>query len=167
MANIYMTSGQLNFHREGAELLLLLLNNVLCEADIGTLQLSVRLFQNDYVPVCASEFDDFDLATFTGYGNVTVAIGDCAGVFQIGTNEDGLPTLYLDMQTFTQSATTTSNLIYGLYITALVAIDAEAVNLVLGSLRFANGPFAMDATGNIIKVTAEMPLECQMVPVTS
>jgi len=161
---IYMANGQFNAHRGGMNLLLDALSELLCTASPFTLSsLSIRLFQNDYTPVCQSSPDDFDEADFTGYGAVNVgAAGDCDGVFEFGLNEAGLPSLYVDQQVFTQSGTGTTNVIYGMYVTGVVTGETDP--FVLASLRFENGPFAMDANGNIIKASGIMPLDCQMAP---
>jgi len=165
MASIYMANGQLSVHRDGMRLLLDCFQGALCDAGPTGPDLFIKLFQNDYVPVCDSQPADFDEADFSGYAQVVINSGDpCTDLLEFGLNETGLWSMFLDQQVFTQSGTGVTNLVYGIY--AVATITGDPKELVLFSLRFANGPFAMDETGNIIKASGNMPLECQMVPVT-
>jgi len=165
MSSIYLASGQLNWHRNAMQYLLSCMNHEICDVSPGAPQLFVKLYTNDYVPVCDSQLGDFDHADFSGYAPVQVDVGECDGVFQFGVDEASIPTLFIDMQTWTQTATTISNLIYGMFLHATYSGFAdESRDDAIASMRFSNGPFAMDAIGNIIKMTAHGPLDCQMAP---
>jgi len=165
MSSIYMATGQMNWHRNAMEYLLSVMNHEICDITPSPPQILVKLYTNDYVPVCDSQLDDFDNADFSGYAPIVVDPGECDGVLQFGRNVAGLPTLFLDMQTFTQTAATISNLVYGLFIQSTYnGFAGAARDDAILSMRFSNGPFAMDAGGNIIKVVAQAPLDCQMAP---
>src|SRR4029450_4788745 len=160
-----MASGQMNAHRETMKALLDILYENLCDGSPYTLQnIIIRLFQNDYTPVCQSTEEDFDEADFSGYAGITLTAGDpCTGIVETGLNEEGIPTLFFDQEIWTQTATTVTNVIYGMYAVATISGDPDGP-LLLASQRFANGPFAMDAIGNIIKASGFMKLDCQMAP---
>jgi len=163
MAGVFMANGQLNCHREGMRVLLKQLIAGLCgEPPELITGLEIRLFQNDYQPTCTDEVADYEEADFTGYNPAEVLADACGGFIQFGINEAGFPTLYLDQQTFKATGAAVGNTIYGVYIVALYATEPE---LLLASLRFENGPFAVVATDDAVKVSGDMPLECQMAPV--
>jgi len=154
MSSIYMASGQLNWHRNAMEYFLSLMNHEICDVSPGTPQLFVQLYTNDYVPVCDSQLDDFDQADFTGYNRIQVDVGECAGVFQFGRDAANLPNLFMDMQTFTQTGTTITNLVYGMIIRSTYSGFSDSRDDAIASMRFTNGTFSIDAAANIINITA-------------
>lgn len=71
---------------------------------------SLRLFQNNYVPDSSSNAASFTVANFTGYANKTIATWGAP--FLDGTN---VPSTLAPLQTFTATASTVTNIVYGVY----------------------------------------------------
>lgn len=76
-----------------------------------------------------------------------------------GLGGDGLWRLVMDQQIWTWTADDPVS-VYGL---ALI-MEVGAVDMILGFNLLANGPASFGAAGDIIKLTAELPLPCVMPP---
>jgi len=161
---VFMDSGQASVMREGAAVALQALLQAICEDPAELLTAEIRLFTNDQNASCEQVDGDYTEADFTGYAAVPVGgVNPCAGILQIGLDEDGVPTIYLDQQTFTVGAgPVTPNTVYGWYI--VVEGSGLVDPALLAVRRFANGPFSMADTGDQLKVSGQMKLDCNIVP---
>jgi len=161
---VFMDSGQASTIRDGASVALQALMQSICEAAPEALTAEIRLFQNDQNASCEQTDADYTEADFTGYLPVPVGgVNPCAGVLQIGLDEDGVPTIYLDQQTFTVGAApVTPNTVYGWYV--VVEGSGLVDPALLAVRRFANGPFAMAAEGDQLKVSGQIKLDCRIIP---
>lgn len=119
---------------DGAEVFILgyLTNRVTTTRD-----LVLRLFKSNTTPAETDTAGTYTEATFTGYSSITLT-----GASWSAAN----PSTYAQ-QTFTLSATISTENVYGYYMTR--ATDAD---LVLAE-RFSDGPYAMTNNGDNIKVT--------------
>lgn len=108
---------------------------------------TLRLFQNNHVPDPTDTVASYTEATFTGYA--AIATVNWGNAFLNGANIAEIDEIN---RTFTQTASTVSNTIFGYYIT-----DGP------GNLIFAEsnplGGFAMNAAGLIYIVQARMVLD--------
>lgn len=121
----------------GAQLILEVALNKTAQANA-----TLKLFQNDYTPVETSTNAAFTEATFTGYSAITLT-----GASWSVTNADPAVASYAQ-QTFTSSAGSQSQPIYGYYIVVgTVVVFAE---------RFSDGPYTIVNNGDQIKVTPQI-----------
>jgi hypothetical protein len=160
---ISLRTGQWNAHREGVAELLKVAGQVLCDGTALTLTAEIRLFTNAVAPGCDDTVTDYVEATFSGYAPKTIfgSPGSCAGILEIGVNENGVGQIVIDQQAWTEaSPATITETVTGAY---LVLIEG-ATELLLGSFLFAD-PVGMAAAGDILKVAGNMLLDCQMVAV--
>lgn len=96
---------------------------------------TVNLYKNDYVPVNTSVTANFTPANFAGYAAKAQNYPNAAV-----DNGDGTATLTGDLVTFTPTANTTPNQIYGYYVT-----DPADGNKTIYAERFAGAPFTVGA----------------------
>jgi len=160
---IFTDNGPLNLHREGAKSLLWALQFSFCFAAPTLETIDIHLFQNDYQPLCDDEVADYEEADFQDYAAISKAIAGACSVsgFEFGVDGAGRGLLVMDQKTWTMGVPGTTNLIYGVYITADYGDDGV---ILLASRRFTDGPFAMTEEDDAIKIMAELAFECQMVP---
>lgn len=108
--------------------------------------LSLRLFKNDYTPVEGSTAGSFTVADFTGYSNATLT----GASWNVTTGDPS----YADyaQQTFTSSAGSQNQPIYGYYIVGATS------GTIYWAERFSDGPYTIVNNGDAIKVTPRIEL---------
>lgn len=109
--------------------------------------LTLRLFKNDVTPDDADNVNasGYTEATFTGYS----AVAFTAANWTVTTAHPAVASYA--QQTFTSSADQSTQNIYGYYIT-------NAGGSLVVAERFTDGPYAISANGQTIKVTPTISL---------
>lgn len=107
----------------------------------STQNLTLRLYSNNYTPVEASTNASFTEATFTGYSAASLT----AGSWTI-TAADPSTAAYPQV-TFTSSAGSQNQNIYGYYVTRATGPEVVFAEL------FTDGPYNIANNGDAIKVT--------------
>jgi len=105
---------------------------------------TIKLFQNNYVPLLTDVVAAYTEATFSGYASQTLAWGSAFINGSIQAEIDATPL------TFTRSAGATSNTIYGIYV-----IDNAGV--LTYAERFP-APVSMSSAGDAITYTPKATL---------
>lgn len=101
----------------------------------------LKLFKNNYTPVAGSTEANFTEATFTGYAAVTLTGSSW-------TTTPGAPSsASYAQQTFTSSAGSQNESIYGYYIVQTTS------GKILWAERFTDGPYVIVNNGDTVKVT--------------
>lgn len=104
--------------------------------------LMLRLYKNNYDPIEASATSDFTEADFIGYGAIEL-IGGTWGA----PVESDPSTIAYSQQTFTSSAGSQNQPVYGYYLTRKVS------GRIVGAEKFADGPYVIVNNGDSIKIT--------------
>ena len=102
----------------------------------------VRLFQNNYTPSIASVLADFTQATFTGYAQAEL-LDTMAGLPRIDTDGN----VYIvcnSVLSFTQTADTTPNTVYGYYVVSDVGSHIIAAKRFDTPIEFNAAGIALD-----------------------
>ncbi len=107
----------------------------------STQNLTLRLYSNNYTPVEASTYASFTEATFTGYSAEALT----AGSWTI-TAADPSTAAYPQV-TFTSSAGSQNQNIYGYYVTRATGPEVVFAEL------FTDGPYNIANNGDAIKIT--------------
>jgi len=122
--------------------------------------LIVSLITSLPVLSCGLTYADLVLGTDEAEGkslNAEAAPDYCLGNLEQGLGGDGLYRLVMDQQIWTWTSMAPVS-VFGLVLHSL------APEKILGVGLFENGPAAFGADGDVIKLTAELPIGCIMPP---
>lgn len=110
--------------------------------------LVLRLFKNNYTPVDAATSADFTEADFTGYSAITLTGASWASA--VSGNPSSIA---YAQQTFTSSAGSQSQIVYGYYL------QQTTSGKVIAAERFTGTPPTIQNNGDTIKVTPTITLK--------
>ena len=128
---------------QGEAILLSLLVN---KTSVYTQQdLKLRLYKSNTTPGESDTEATYTEADFTGYSNISMT-----GSSWTVSTTSGVTTAEYPQQTFTSSAASQNQSIYGYYVT-----QSTSGKLVYAE-RFADGPYVVNNDGDAIKITAKI-----------
>jgi hypothetical protein len=103
---------------------------------------TLRLFKNDFTPLQSSVTADFVEANFSGYAAIPLVLADWSASYLNASQQAETDML---TKTFTQSAATVTNSIYGWYLTI------ASIGFLMAD-RDPTAPFLMNAAGKTYSV---------------